>query len=263
VGDSVIELEGVTFAYQAGVPVVSRVSAGLKGGRLTALIGPNAAGKSTLMRLMLGLIAPSEGRVAIDGKPLSGLSHVDRARKVAYVPQRSGVVFAFSVREVVAMGSFARRASQGDVDKALEACGIADLADRLVSQLSGGQQQMVMFARAMVQLSGKGQALLLDEPGSAMDLKHAQQIMMQQARLAKSGAAVLVVLHDLNLAAAYADDVWVMSRGELVKAGPWQEVMRAEVLEGVYGVRVRNLIAEAGARPVFEIKAAAHEGINR
>ncbi len=252
--EPVIELKGVSFAYQRGKEVVREVSAGLAGGRLTALIGPNAAGKSTLMRLMLGLIEPSEGKVMIEGDAIGGLGHAVRARKVAYVPQRSGVVFAFTVREVIAMGGDSHRASEGDVERALEACGIADLEGRLVSQLSGGQQQMVMFARALVQLAGAGKALLLDEPGSAMDLKHAQHIMREQARLANSGAAVLVVLHDLNLAAAYADDVWLMDKGRLVKTGTWQEVMKAEMLEPVYGVKLRNLIQEAGERPVFEIK---------
>lgn len=252
--ETMIQLAGVSFAYQSGRPVVRDVNAELRGGRLTALIGPNAAGKSTLMRLMLGLIAPSEGSVKIEGTPVSGLSHVARARKVAYVPQRSGVVFAFTVREVVAMGGFSRPASSEHVEDALAACGISDLADRLVSQLSGGQQQMVMFARAMVQMARDGRVLLLDEPGSAMDLKHAQHIMQEQARLAKSGVAVLVVLHDLNLAAAYADDVWLMDQGRLVKAGPWQDVMRADVLEPVYGVRVKNLVGEAGERPVFQIR---------
>jgi iron complex transport system ATP-binding protein len=253
--DAVIELTGVSFAYERGREVVRGVDAELRGGRLTALIGPNAAGKSTLMRLMLGLIEPSAGSVKIEGEAVGGLAHAVRARKVAYVPQRSGVVFAFTVREVIAMGGYSHRASEGDVERALEACGIAELGERMVGQLSGGQQQMVMFARALVQLAGSGKALLLDEPGSAMDLKHAQHIMREQARLAQSGVAVLVVLHDLNLAAAYADDVWLMDQGRLVKAGAWGEVMRADVLEPVYGVKLRNLKMEAGERPVFEIKA--------
>jgi iron complex transport system ATP-binding protein len=256
----VIDVVDASFSYdtRAGLPpAVNAVTLRLKPGRLTTLIGPNAAGKSTLMKLMLGLLSPTSGRVAIDSEPADKMAHASRARKVAYVPQRSGVVFAFTVREVVAMGGFSGKADPGRVDKALHDCGISDLAGRYVSQLSMGQQQMVMFARALVQLADTGRALLLDEPGSAMDLRHAQQIMLQQRRLADAGVAVLVVLHDLNLAGAYADDVLLMSHGKVVAADTWSNVMQPEILQPVYGVKLHNL-APPDSRPVFQISPGSH-----
>lgn len=247
----VATVRGVEFGYEPGVPVIRSVSAELQRGRVCALIGPNASGKSTLLKLMLGQLTPRAGDVALVGRPVSAMSHHQRAALMSYVPQKGGVSFAFTVRQVVAMGRYASqergirgiRGIRGDaVERAMSVCDLAGLGERVFAHLSGGQQQRVLLARAVAQSAGTGAVMLLDEPASGMDLRHVHQTMRLLRRLARGGAdaagpGVLVVLHDVNLAARYADDVWLMDDGELVAAGPCHEVMRPELLGPVYGVR--------------------------
>lgn len=249
----VAALCAVEFGYEPGVPVVRSVTAQLRRGRVCALIGPNASGKSTLIKLMLGQLTPWNGTVELVGRPVGSVSHLRRARLMSYVPQTGGVSFAFTVRQVVAMGRYA--AGDGDlrgpvVDRALAVCDLTDVADRVFAHLSGGQQQRVLLARAVAQSDEAGVVMLLDEPASGMDLMHVHRTMRMLRRLASGGAGasgrdgsvgrgpgVLVVLHDVNLAARYADDVWLMAGGALAAAGPCRDVMRPELLEPVYGVR--------------------------
>lgn len=255
---AVVQVGGVSFGYEPGVPVIRSVTAGLFPGRVCALIGPNAAGKSTLLKLMLGQLEPDGGEVSLSGRPVASLPATHRAGLISYVPQQGAVSFAFTVQQVVAMGRYARGDGGEAVARALEVCDLMGVRDRVFAELSGGQQQRVLLARAVAQSVGAGRVMLLDEPASGMDLWHVHQTMRLLTRLAHedyeggidggadgaSGAlgagdrlGVLVVMHDVNLAARYADDVWLMDGGRLVKAGPWHEVLRPEVLEPVYGVR--------------------------
>jgi ABC-type cobalamin/Fe3+-siderophores transport system ATPase subunit len=274
----VAALRGVGFGYEPGAPVLGGVSAELRPGRVCALIGPNAAGKSTLLKLMLGQLDPWEGSIELAGRPVASLSPRRRAALASYVPQKGGVSFAFSVRQVVAMGRFALGDDGGAVDRALWLCDLADVQHRVFAHLSGGQQQRVLLARAVAQSHGSGRVMLLDEPAAGMDLWHIHQTMRLLVRLARgeaggghaasegggpdggpgvgpgggpgggpaaAGPGVLVVLHDINLAARYADDVWLMDRGALAAHGPWHEVLLPERLEPVYGVRLRAIQAPA------------------
>ncbi len=152
------------------------------------------------------------------------------------------------------MGRFAAGTDGGEVDAVLNACDLMDQQDRLFTQLSGGQQQRVLIARAMAQSQGAGRVMLLDEPGSSLDLWHLHHLMGLLRAQAGRGLAVLVVLHDLNLAARYADDVWLMDRGTLRAAGRWDDVLRPGVLEPVYGVAMQALHAAGSDRPVFHIE---------
>lgn len=245
-----LTLEGVSFGYGAGRREVSGVTAALGAGRLTALIGPNAAGKTTLLRLMLGQLEPAGGVVRLGGRRVSAMAPRERARVMSYVPQRGGVSFGFSVGEVVAMGRYSGGRDDAGVSGAMAACEVSDLAGRPFAELSGGQQQRVLVARAMAQVGGAaGRVMLLDEPSSHMDLRHQHALMRLLREQAGAGAAVLIVLHDLNLAAGYADDVWLMDGGELVAAGEWAGVLTRERLERVYGVGLR--VVESAGRPVF------------
>ncbi len=257
-GDPVISLNAVRFGYERGHPAVDRVSAPLWPGRVTALVGPNAAGKSTLLRLMLGLHRPWSGTIAVGGVPVHHLPPRDRARWLSYVPQRPGVRFAFTVRQVVAMGAHASESASTDrVDRALNEAGLTGLAERVFTQLSGGQQQQVLLARAQVQAEGTGRAMLLDEPGSHLDLHHRHDTMQRLRRLADSGLAVMVVLHDLDLAVRYADDAWLIDKGRLIDAGPWQRVLTPELLGPVYGLDL-EFIDLGGERPLLTVSAARH-----
>ncbi len=242
-----LKLDGVTFAYggQGASPVLTAVDAELKPGRLTALLGPNAAGKTTLLKLMLGQLKPTQGQVTWKGQPVAGVSAATRARAVAYVPQRGSVSFGFTAREVVAMGGYARGAMDATalgVEAALSAVDLLDVADKVFGELSGGQQQRVVLARAAWQLAACADGVwLLDEPTSQMDLRHAHSAMARLRDQAAAGAAVLAVMHDVNLASAYADEVWLMADGQMVASGSVEQVMQPEVLEPVYGVSLESV----------------------
>lgn len=243
-------LRSATFGYAPGEPVVRALSATLESGRVTAVIGPNAAGKTTLVKLMLGQLAPESGEVLLGDEPVSKLSERARARRIAYVPQRGGAAFAFTVRQVVAMGRFVHGDESG-VEEAIARCELGAIVDRPFVALSGGQQQRVVLARAVAQLHGEGRVLLADEPASAMDLRHQVQTMKLMRELAGRGVGVLAVMHDLNLAARYADVVWLMQDGALAACGPWSDVLMPGVLEPVYGVSVRVVGETRGGRPVL------------
>ena len=251
--DAVMHLRAVTFGYEPGAAVVDDVSGALHVGRLCVLLGPNAAGKSTLLKLMLGQLTPWDGAIDFDGGTVGEMSERQRAARMSYVPQRGALSFAFTVRQVIEMGRFACGRDGDAVDEALEACDLSDDQHRVFAHLSGGQQQRALLARAIAQSTGRGRVMLLDEPTNSMDLRHIHGTMRRLRGLTERGLAVLVVLHDLNLAARYADEVWLMDRGRLVTAGGWAEVMRSEVLEPVYRVGLRPLTAADSDRPVFLI----------
>lgn len=244
-----MSLRDVTFGYGA-TTVVEAVTAQLAAGRLTVLLGPNAAGKSTLLRLMLGQLSPRRGVCEVDGHDVATLDATRRAAVLSYVPQHSTAVFAFTVRQVVAMGRHALPRDPAAIHEALAACDLLDLQHRIYRELSAGQQQRVLLARAVAQAVGQGRIMLLDEPVSSMDLRHVEATMRLLKELAGRGLAVLAVLHDLNLAARWADELWLMHRGRLVATGTVEQVLQPSVLEPVYGVPLRN-VAQAGQRPVL------------
>ncbi|MEM1354945.1 MAG: ABC transporter ATP-binding protein [Planctomycetota bacterium] len=250
-----MQLSGLSFGYRSSVPVVREVGASLAAGRVTVLVGPNASGKSTLLRLMLGVISPWEGRVEVGGLPLAKMTPADRAQWISYVPQRPASQFAFTVRQIVAMGRFGQDAIMAGpaIDEVLLQAGLLDLQHRVFAQLSGGQQQRVILARAELQAGRGGRVMLLDEPGSHLDLANAHATMQRLRQLAAGGLAVLVVVHDLNLAAAYADDAWLMHEGALLAAGRWDEVLQPQRLSEVYGVALQESHPDGQARPVFTV----------
>jgi iron complex transport system ATP-binding protein len=247
----VMVAENLRFAYHGGPWVLDGLSAAIDAGRVTALIGPNAVGKTTLLRLLMGQLTPAGGSVRLDGRLVHQLPPRRRAAWISYVPQRSSTSFAFTVEQVVAMGRYALPQDPAAVAQAMETADLLKVRHRIFRELSAGQQQRVLLARSLAQTAGEGRAVLLDEPGSAMDLYHVHRLMETLAALSRSGRAVLVVLHDLNLAARYADAVWLMHEGRLVASGSWQEVLRPSVLEPVYRVRLRPLADSQEDRPVF------------
>ncbi|MEX2213731.1 MAG: ABC transporter ATP-binding protein [Phycisphaeraceae bacterium] len=250
-----LELKSVHFGYEDGEPVVRDVSAVLGPGRLCALLGPNAAGKSTLLKLMLGQLDPVKGSITLDGKPVAALPAQERARRASYVPQRPRTHVAFSVNEVVTMGRFALPVDEGAVEEALRLCDLTSLRSRVFAELSVGQQQRVALARAIAQSLPTGRVpagvMLLDEPVSAMDLKHVHDTMALLQKLAAKGAAVLAVLHDLNLAAMYGNEIWLMHEGRLAAKGAAKDVLRPEVLEPVYGVSLMTTAIGDAEQPLL------------
>ncbi|MFD4636398.1 heme ABC transporter ATP-binding protein [Lentzea sp. NPDC058436] len=217
--------------------LVDRVSLQLHAGEILVLVGPNGAGKSTLLAAMAGDLPPSTGDVLLDGMSLTRWRTVEAARRRAVLPQHNPVAFPFDVRSVVEMGRAPWHGTPEEdedddaVTTALRDTGVEHLSDRAHPTLSGGEQARVALARVLAQ---RTPVLLLDEPTAALDVRHQELVLSLARRRARDGGAVLVVLHDLTLAAAHADRVAVLDGGALVAAGPPQDVCTAELLSDVY-----------------------------
>jgi iron complex transport system ATP-binding protein len=230
-----------------GRSIVRDVSLALHPGVMTVLIGPNGAGKSSLLKLLTGEITPSAGRVELSGMALRDIPAWRLACHRAVMVQASRLAFPFSAEEVVALGASgvgrAMSAATRDdvVAQALMVADVAHLRGRAYQTLSGGEQQRVQFARALAQLhAGRTvedrQILFLDEPVSSLDLRHQLALLDAARRLADAGTAVLAVLHDINLALAYADHLVVMHEGRVAAKGAPQQVVTNELLADVFGV---------------------------
>ena len=235
--------------------IVDGAALDLRAGELTVLIGPNGAGKTTLMRALAGLV-PAEGRIEIDGKPLSGLTARDRARRIAYLPQGHVFHWPMPVAAVVALGRYAygdafsslTDADRQAVENALAATDTAGFANRAVTTLSGGERARVALARA---LACEAPILLTDEPTVSLDPRHQLVVMGLLARAAHDGGAVLAIGHDLALAARFADRIVIMDRGRLVADGAPREVLTAERIAAVFGVEAVITDDALGPHPVL------------
>jgi len=233
-----IEARNISFAYETNTPVLRKVSAVAEQGRITAIIGPNAVGKTTLLRILAGILTPQSGEVLINDTLLSKYPRRNLARQLAYVSQRPIVDAPFSVREVVSLGSFPHHNQNNkSLTSILEKCALTHLADTPFHQLSVGQQQRVSIARAVNQLQqgGPEKILLLDEPMSAMDPKHIERTGQLLRQTANLGSTILIVLHDLQLASALADDIWVLNNNTIKAAGPVASAINENILTTVYG----------------------------
>ncbi|HEY0248186.1 MAG TPA: heme ABC transporter ATP-binding protein [Gryllotalpicola sp.] len=220
--------------------LVRGVDLELSSGEVLAVLGPNGAGKSTLLSLLAGDLDPSEGEVALDELAVRRAAPRELARRRAVLPQQNRLSFPFTVRAVAEMGRNPWAGIDDDQDDAVvdEAIAEVDLqafVRRVFPSLSGGEQARAALARVLAQRAG---VLLLDEPTAALDLAHQEQVMAIARTLAEHGAAVLAVLHDLSLAAAWADRIALLSRGRLVAVGAPAEVLDAGLLEDVYGIPV-------------------------
>jgi iron complex transport system ATP-binding protein len=218
--------------------VLTEVSIDVRAGEVLAIVGPNGAGKSTALAALAGDVAPASGRVLLQGRPLPRWSPREAARQRAVLLQHSAVAFPFAAREVVRMGRAPWRGTPHEADdliavkEALQVMDAAHLAERNITALSGGEQARIALARALAQ---RTPLLLLDEPTAALDLRHAENTLGHLRHLAGAGAAVAVVLHDLNLAAAHADRVIVIDRGRVGADGPPRQVLTERVLSQCYG----------------------------
>jgi iron complex transport system ATP-binding protein len=208
-------------------------------GRLTAVVGPNGSGKSTLVRVLLGRVPLGAGRVLVNDLPIA--DRIGFAKRVAVVTQREELAFPLSVEEYVALGRFphlggwrgAGAADRAAVEWAMERAGVDAFArdERILTELSGGEWQRVRLARALAQ---EGEALVLDEPTTFLDVAHEMSVFELLHQLADEGLAVLLVSHQLNLVARFADDIVLLHNGRVAAAGPPDDVMQAAILERVY-----------------------------
>jgi iron complex transport system ATP-binding protein len=224
-----------------GNPILHEVSLEVVPGEVLAIVGPNGAGKSTVLAALSGDIRARHGSVRIGDRLLSSMSHLERAQTRSVLTQDNQLSFPFTVRQVVEMGRspWARTAKSTDDDEAvsmaMSATDVNHLAERRFTSLSGGESARVSLARVLAQRSP---IVLLDEPTAALDLRHQEEVMRVVRSLATEGFAVLVVVHDLSLAAAYADRIAMMSAGRVVAIGAPHEVLTAERVESIYGLAV-------------------------
>jgi iron complex transport system ATP-binding protein len=235
-----IAFHHVTARYpRATRQALSGVSFVASGGAVTAIVGPNGSGKSTLVRVLLRRLAAVSGAIEVGGRPLASLPPRELARHVAVVPQRESAVFSLPVSEYVALGRYPhegpwRSATREDlalIDRAMIDGGIADLAARDILALSGGEWQRARLARALAQ---GGDTLVLDEPTTFLDVGHEMAMFELFAQLARTGRTVLVISHQLNLVARFADAMVLLHEGRVAAAGPPPVVMQAATLERVY-----------------------------
>ena len=235
--------EEVGVAYP-GRAVLHGVSLGIEAGQVMAIVGPNGVGKSTLIKVASGILRPVHGRVLVDGQDVGDLEPPERARRLAVVPQATRVPPAFTAEQVVLMGrtpylGWLDREGPEDRARAAEAMQrthTAGLAGRPMGELSGGEQQRVLVARALAQSAG---VLLLDEPTAHLDLRHQDETLRLVRNLAgEAGLAVVIALHDLNLVARFADRVALLSDGGVKKLGVPQEVLTPELLAAAYGLEI-------------------------
>nr|WP_298146761.1 heme ABC transporter ATP-binding protein [uncultured Pseudomonas sp.] len=229
---------------RGGATVLAGIDLALRPGEVLGVLGPNGAGKSTLLGALSGELAPARGEVWLDQRRLHDWPGNERARRLAVLPQSSTLNFAFRVDQVVAMGRLphasGRLCDQQIVRAALQAADALHLAGRNYLALSGGERQRVHLARVLAQLwpGVAGQVLLLDEPTSMLDPLHQHTTLQAVRTFAERGAAVLVILHDLNLAARYCDRLLLLDHGRAHALGSPEQVLRAEPLQTVFGLEV-------------------------
>ncbi|MCZ6785025.1 MAG: ABC transporter ATP-binding protein [Proteobacteria bacterium] len=235
-----------------GHPVLRDVSFEVRPGEVVGLLGRNGAGKTTLLRVVTRAITPDGGEVRVGEMPVARLARRELARAVAIVPQETTVPFPFRAGELVLMGRAPHQPlfgfeTRSDVERARAAMnrmGIGDLADRSVFELSGGERQLAVFARALVQ---EPEIMLLDEPTAFLDLRHRIDVLRAVREFAAAGGAALVVSHDLSLAARICDRLVLLGDGEVIAQGPAAEVLSEEVLARAFAVRADILRAPDGA----------------
>lgn len=241
-----LALEDLTFAY-ATRPAIQGVSLAVEGGEVVALVGPNGAGKSTLLKLAAGLLVPTAGRAALDGDDIHALDRRLAARRIAGVAAEEEPGFPFSVRETVALGRHPWRGAFGPlsdvdrdaIDEALSIAELEGLADRPLGEISSGERQRAALGRCLAQ---GGELVLLDEPTSHLDLGHRQRMLGAFCRRARERSQALVLaLHDLNLAASFADRVILMVEGRIQAAGPPRDVLTRDRIAAAFDARVRVL----------------------
>jgi iron complex transport system ATP-binding protein len=247
---------------RSGKRLLDGLSIRLAPGRLTVISGPNGAGKTTLLRVLAGELSPTLGSVLLDGEDLSSLRPGRLAHRRAVVPQASHLAFPFTACEVAMLGltvpgfGLSSEEARAQALAMLVHVGLGDIADRPYQQLSGGERQRVHVARALCQLErgGVGSAeetrvLLLDEPTASLDLVHQMMVLEEMRRCAARGWLVLAILHDLNLAATFAEDLVLLDSGRIAAAGPPATVIQDGVLSRVYRSPLRSSRAPREGTP--------------
>jgi iron complex transport system ATP-binding protein len=253
-----LEARGVSVAY-GGKTALDDVTFALASGELVAIVGPNGSGKTTLLRSLLGLVAADEGEATLDGRPVRAWSRRALAESIAALPQREEPAFPLTVHEAMLMGRWSRLgpiASVAESDElaiasALARCDVAGFEQRGTETLSGGEWQRVRLARALASMP---RLLLLDEPTAALDIGHEMELFELLRELVADGLGVLVITHQLNLAARYADRMVLLDGGRVMAQGTPGEVLRADVVSKVFSWPVAVTSWKDGAPQIVPLR---------
>ena len=248
-----IEVKNLQFHYGAR-PVISGVSFTAEKGELLAVLGPNGVGKSTLFRCLLGFLTPVSGEILIDGEPIGTYSRRTLAKKIAYIPQSHTPAFDHTVLDSVLMGMTAQlgvfdqpgAAQREKAMQMLQTLGIAQLSDRGCMKISGGERQLMLLARALVQDAG---TLIMDEPTANLDYGNSCRVMERVAMLGKNGYTVIFSTHDPNQAFTYATKVLTLKDGSVMACGRPKDVLTQDVLSALYGIPVARCEIQTPAGP--------------
>lgn len=252
------------LSYKAGSKtIVSDITFSVNSGEITVVLGPNGAGKSTLLRMLAGELKPSGGEIRLQNRLMHTIPAPELAQQRAVLTQQYAVSLPFSCEEIVMMGRYPhfgntpKAADKAIVTAAMEEMQVSHLRSRPFQSLSGGEQQRVQVARVLAQLqdenkgTGNSKLLLLDEPTSSMDILHQQLLLEKSRELAGRNYAVVMVLHDLNLAARFADTIVLLKKGELLAAAPVEDVMQPDILKDAYGIELDILRSDAYDHPII------------
>lgn len=254
-----LKIKDVVFSY-ASTPILKNICIELAPSEVLGIVGPNGSGKSTLIRCIDTIIKPQKGSILLDEREIKKMSRIEIARRMGYVPQASAHVFPATVFDTVLMGRrphLGWRSSEHDIEKvlgALKLLGIEDFALMNFDEISGGEQQKVFIARALAQ---EADILLLDEPTSNLDIRHQLEVMEIIKNLVTGkGISVIMAIHDLNLAARYADRIVMLNGGSIRSAGDPSLVLTTENIKSVYGVKavVKN---ESGKLYIIPVGVSA------
>nr|WP_241429982.1 ATP-binding cassette domain-containing protein [Halorubrum lipolyticum] len=259
-----IEVSDLSVSF-GDVPVVSGVDLRVERGSLVGLVGPNGAGKTTVLRAIKGTLSPDAGEVRLDGDPAESLSAREAGRRVAGVPQETSLAFDFRVRQIVEMGRtphLGRFDGHGPDDEravreAMDAAGVERFADRAITEVSGGERQRVLLARALAQETA---SLLLDEPTASLDVNHAVRTLELVRELVDGGRAALAAIHDLDMAARYCDEIVVLANGGVRAAGPPETVLTADALRDAFDAEAFVGESPATGSPTVTAFDAGDEG---
>ncbi|MCX7020845.1 MAG: ABC transporter ATP-binding protein [bacterium] len=252
--DNLLRLRGITAGYSASHNVLHGVNLSVGSGEFAALVGPNGSGKSTLLAVAAGYLPAQVGEVTLCGRPLNSLSATERARTVAWLTQELPNAPGYTVRQVVVLGRYSYLKDFGTytpvdesaAEDALRRCDIVRLADRPVSELSGGERQRVFLAQALAQ---GARLMLFDEPTNHLDPASLSYLLKLLKELTAEGRGVLMVTHDLNLAARHADRMAILSGGRIVACGGPEELVRPKLLREVYGAEINVVRHPVDGKP--------------
>ena len=240
-----LQARNITFNYRK-TPVLKDVSVSFPENKFSCIIGPNGAGKTTLLRCLAGIISPKSGDILFENKIVEN-NHILKDLNISYLPHRPDVVFPFTAMETVSLGvresllSLKSTVDRSLIIKAMKDVDCEEFADRLITELSAGELQRVFIAQAIV---SKPKVLLLDEPTSSLDLGHQLDLMSKLKTWSKNGTTVIAVMHDINLAAAFADHISFLKSGQLVEEGPIENVFTEDNIKHLFNVSVKVCIQD-------------------